>query len=229
MADHIIQCPQCQRQVRVPDTMFGRLVKCPLCGMTFTVAAANAPAPAEPPAVEAVAPGPPQPDVPAVPPRPDAAGYRPAEEAVGEAPDAYAAAAALVRPAAICLLLVGALGLTVNLFVVARNVLGGREHHNAEAQQAAEMVGKLFGPQMAAQATPSWEATLTVQSVLVLISFLVTLGALRMLQLRGYVLAVIASVLAMVNCGQLCCVLGLPVGIWSLIVLARADVRAAFE
>ncbi|HEV3261734.1 MAG TPA: MJ0042-type zinc finger domain-containing protein [Gemmataceae bacterium] len=50
----IIHCPQCQRQLRVPEDLFGRAVKCPSCGTTFTAGQASAaetlsaPAPAPP-------------------------------------------------------------------------------------------------------------------------------------------------------------------------------------
>jgi predicted Zn finger-like uncharacterized protein len=30
------ECPQCGRQLHVPDSVLGRSVKCPACGMTFT-------------------------------------------------------------------------------------------------------------------------------------------------------------------------------------------------
>ncbi len=37
-----IHCPQCSRELRVPETLLGKRVKCPGCGTTFT---APAPAP----------------------------------------------------------------------------------------------------------------------------------------------------------------------------------------
>ena len=54
-------------------------------------------------------------------------------------------------------------------------------------------------------------------------------GALQMLKLRSWVLAVAASIVAMVPCiGSCCCFVGLPLGIWSLVVLMNRDVKAAF-
>src|SRR5207237_3869981 len=32
----IIQCPQCERRLKVPDTLRGKAVKCPTCGVAFT-------------------------------------------------------------------------------------------------------------------------------------------------------------------------------------------------
>jgi len=45
MAAELIRCPQCERQLRVPDALLGKKVKCPSCGTTF---AATAAPPAEP-------------------------------------------------------------------------------------------------------------------------------------------------------------------------------------
>lgn len=57
----------------------------------------------------------------------------------------------------------------------------------------------------------------------------IALGALRMKNLQSYGLAVTASILAMIPCTSgCCCIIGLPVGIWALIVLMDKDVRAAF-
>jgi hypothetical protein len=61
-----------------------------------------------------------------------------------------------------------------------------------------------------------------------IVSAIVILGSIQMLRARMYPLAIIASVLAMVDCANGCCCLGLPVGIWSLIVLLRSDVRSLF-
>lgn len=50
MAD-IIQCPQCERQLRVPDELLGAAVKCPTCGVTFTAQHTTPPPlPPQPPA-----------------------------------------------------------------------------------------------------------------------------------------------------------------------------------
>ncbi|MCS7158878.1 MAG: hypothetical protein RMJ19_00260 [Gemmatales bacterium] len=39
----ISQCPYCHRQVQIPETLFGRAVRCPLCGQSFTAGGAPAP------------------------------------------------------------------------------------------------------------------------------------------------------------------------------------------
>ncbi|HTU90649.1 MAG TPA: hypothetical protein VMF69_11290 [Gemmataceae bacterium] len=64
-----------------------------------------------------------------------------------------------------------------------------------------------------------------------LASLLVFLGAIRMLSLKNYTLAVFAAVLAalpIVSCSG-CCGLGEIAGVWALIVLLNAEVRAAFQ
>jgi predicted Zn finger-like uncharacterized protein len=39
-----VPCPSCRRELRVPDSLIGKLVKCPACAQTFT-AELSAPAP----------------------------------------------------------------------------------------------------------------------------------------------------------------------------------------
>ena len=58
------------------------------------------------------------------------------------------------------------------------------------------------------------------------LSLLVVLGAYRMRRLESYGLAVTAGVLAMITPPLL--PIGLPLGVWALIVLARKDVRREF-
>jgi|SRR5687768_13292536 hypothetical protein len=52
-------------------------------------------------------------------------------------------------------------------------------------------------------------------------------GALQMKQLRNWNMAMGASIAAMLPCGC-CCIIGLPIGIWSLIVLMKPEVKSAF-
>jgi hypothetical protein len=57
---------------------------------------------------------------------------------------------------------------------------------------------------------------------------LIVYGATQMRALRNYNMAMTASVVAMLPCGC-CCIVGLPIGIWSLVVLLKPEVKAAFE
>ncbi len=68
-----------------------------------------------------------------------------------------------------------------------------------------------------------------IQSIFVLVNIFIIAGAALMLmkKIRGVGLA--ASVVAMLNFGNCCCLLGLPVGIWSLVILLQPDVKAAFD
>ena len=54
-------------------------------------------------------------------------------------------------------------------------------------------------------------------------------AALKMKELTQWSIAVAASILAMVPCISPCCIIGLPVGIWCLVVLMRPEVKAAFS
>ena len=54
-------------------------------------------------------------------------------------------------------------------------------------------------------------------------------ASLEMKKLSQYGLAVAASVVAMVPCVSPCCIIGLPVGIWSLVTLTKPHIKEAFK
>jgi hypothetical protein len=62
-----------------------------------------------------------------------------------------------------------------------------------------------------------------------LIAGLIIYAAIEMRNLRQWGLAMAASILAMVPCISPCCIIGLPMGIWSLIVLQKPEIKAAFR
>ena len=70
-------------------------------------------------------------------------------------------------------------------------------------------------------------AGLLVGLLVICCNVLIVVGALRMLRFKNYGLAITACILAMITPPGL--ILGLPVGIWALIVLSRHDVREAFQ
>jgi hypothetical protein len=57
----------------------------------------------------------------------------------------------------------------------------------------------------------------------------VIVGAVKMKNLESYGFAMAAAIIAMIPCISPCCLLGLPFGIWALVVLSDAGVKAAFR
>jgi hypothetical protein len=92
-----------------------------------------------------------------------------------------------------------------------------------------ERMGPMFAAQDPAQKLANRIVSIGVGVVFSLIGLFVLMAAIQMARRRTYGLAMAGSILAMVNIGNACCCLGLPFGIWALVVLARPDVRAAFD
>lgn len=76
-----------------------------------------------------------------------------------------------------------------------------------------------------------WEGTFAMGSSLVglLVAGFIIYAALKMKDLEQWGLAVAASILAMIPCISPCCVVGLPIGIWCLVVLTRPEVKNTFQ
>lgn len=66
-------------------------------------------------------------------------------------------------------------------------------------------------------------------AVIIVINIVILIGAIKMRKCQSYGLAMTASILCLLCdcCG--CCGLGLGAGIWSLIVLSKPEVKAAFQ
>jgi hypothetical protein len=61
------------------------------------------------------------------------------------------------------------------------------------------------------------------------LSVVILFGAIQMKRLQHYALARTAAIIAVIPCLTPCCILGLPFGIWALMVLGDNSVRAAFR
>ena len=61
------------------------------------------------------------------------------------------------------------------------------------------------------------------------VGVIVLIGAAKMQKLESYQFALTASIVAMVPCISPCCVLGLPFGIWALVVLNKPEVKSQFS
>lgn len=62
-----------------------------------------------------------------------------------------------------------------------------------------------------------------------LIAGIIIYASIEMKNLRQWGLAMAASILAMVPCISPCCIIGLPMGIWCLIILQKTEIKAAFR
>jgi hypothetical protein len=76
-----------------------------------------------------------------------------------------------------------------------------------------------------------WEGAFGIGGSLVGVGVaaLIIYAALKMRELSQWGLAVAASVLAMIPCISPCCIIGLPIGIWSLVVITKPEIKAAFH
>ncbi len=62
-----------------------------------------------------------------------------------------------------------------------------------------------------------------------LVAGLILFGALKMKKCESYGWAMTASIIAMIPCISPCCLVGLPIGIWALVVLSKPEVKSAFH
>jgi predicted Zn finger-like uncharacterized protein len=113
---------------------------------------------------------------------------------------------------AIILIVLGILGLVYGLINIVVVVTGmGGPGPFGQPKNGAEQVGRMVG------------------SVLPIIwGAIVTLGGFKMKSLSGRGSAMLGAIFAMLPCSP-CCLLGLPIGIWAVVVLNRDDVKRAFD
>lgn len=217
------RCSQCGRLLRTPDDSAGRQARCPECGNVQAVPEPTAQVPPPPPQEPAS----PSPFSAPIPPN---SGYdlqnpyQTPQYAAGPLPQypaspLHAQAAARVQGPAIGLIITGALGIVgqlLNLVVTAVNPQVFRALNNPN------------NPNFRFQAMPP-AASMAVNVLELLVGVLIIYGAIRMKNLQSYTLAMTSAILAIVPCLSPCCCIGLPIGIWALVVLLDNAVKPAFQ
>jgi len=153
-----------------------------------------------------------------------ALGAAPASPSPLPAPSSSAARvsnpAQLVQGPGIVLVIVGALGFALHISSLLAHVIGwtlARQPSTGNPELDRVMTFLSGG------------AGVAIDVLWLGLSALIGFGGLRMIKLKNYGLCIAASVIALVPCLFPCCCLGLPAGIWALIVLSRPEVKAAFE
>ena len=192
---------------------------CKNCGFSFPAVAATPPPPAPPP--PGPPPGPPSPPpyagAPAPPPPAPPPSYG-APPPMAPPMDAAAAQSKVSLPA-ILLMVVAGVSILWHIVMLLLNILGtGMSFMGGMAEdmpsEALSMMSGGIG--------------ILMSIISIAICGVVIFGAMKMKALQSYVFAMVAAILPMLPCIWPCCCLGLPVGIWALIVLLDKNVKAAF-
>ena len=68
-----------------------------------------------------------------------------------------------------------------------------------------------------------------VSLISILAAPVIIYGGIQMLKARRYSTALLAAILAVIPLSSVCCIPGIPIGIWALIVLRDPEVKAVFE
>jgi hypothetical protein len=120
---------------------------------------------------------------------------------------------------AIGLIIVGVLNASSGLLLILgriASIVKGREPViTDEDRRLGYMFGIIFFP--------------IVSLISIVASPIIVFGGIQMLRARRYSVALWAAILALIPVTSLCCIPGIPIGIWALIVLRHPEVRASFE
>jgi hypothetical protein len=151
-------------------------------------------------------------------------------------------ARAAVKAPAIALMVAGAISLFFNLFVSA---FGYVDHYvtplTTESQARKDFIedgrrgefqvaGRMAGPGSAYRDSEESNVVLTIFTLMSLAaaSAAAIWAGFGMIRLRSYWLSVAGSFAIMVGAG-FCCMSGIPIGVWSLVILFRPEVSSAFD
>jgi hypothetical protein len=118
---------------------------------------------------------------------------------------------------AIALMVVAILGLVLQTMGLVVNLIG--PSFMTMRQMPNEPWARMFSGAVGA----------AVNGLELLINGFILLGAIKMRKLENYGLVIAATIVAMIPCNWPCCILGLPIGIWTLVVLSKPEVKSAFH
>ncbi len=125
-------------------------------------------------------------------------------------------AASKVSLPAIGLIVVASLAILAYLVAILLNLLG--VGLGASAGGSEGMAGMLQGG-----------LGVVMYLVFIVMAIVILLGAFKMKSVSSYGFALTSAILAALPCWGPCCCLGLPIGIWAIVVLMDQNVKAAFQ
>jgi len=213
------RCSQCGKLLRTGDDTAGRQAQCPECGAISAVPTPAAPSESPLPPSAPLGAGSPFGAGPAAGAESSDNPYQSPSASTYLAPGQIdLVAAQRVSGPATALIVTAILAMVLQVFAMVINLAGigmGPEMRH----QRADMFPMIFG------------GGVQVASGVfgLILAAVILIGAMKMKKLENYAFAMAAAIIAMVPCFWPCCLLGLPFGIWALVVLNDGSVKAAFR
>lgn len=124
-----------------------------------------------------------------------------------------------VKPPAIAIMVATIIGMVLAVIGILINALGmglaaSQQQSHSQQDILGPLVSSVFG---------------IVQAVIgLIIGVVILIGVTRMMKLQSWGFSLAACIMAMIPCVSPCCLLGLPFGIWGIVVLCDEQVKAAF-
>ena len=132
-------------------------------------------------------------------------------------------AGAKVKAPAICLAILGFVAFLLNAACVVV-LTSGRDWLKENLSHLEGPFKQLLG----AQTDQDLDVSAALTALCALFGLVTLVGSIQMFRLRSRGLAIAGACLAMLNFESCCCVAGLPLGIWAMVVLLEPEVAQAF-
>ena len=136
-------------------------------------------------------------------------------------PDRESAKSAVAAPAIIIAIIAG-LGIlgAIAMLALPQAMLQIAERAQTDAAEAEKL-------REALQANRA--VSMGQYALMIVLSAVALFGAVQMMRLRSYGLAMTAAIISLIPCVGPCCCIAIPFGIWALVVLMKPNVKAAFQ
>lgn len=203
MNSELIECPACKHALRVPENLFGKTVRCPECKAHFTAPTRDADGKF---------------GVPVLLPQPTAQ-----RTAAGKSWDSP-----LFVPAML-LILVSFIGTLVNGYQTVTLFTDPDRAERAIGWLAEQLGNAMQQEKSKEQLDMALRAAPIAYSIIFAFNAISLLGGFAMMFRRFRWLSILGSVLAMINIGNCCCLIGLPAGGYCLVKLIDPDVKPLYK
>jgi hypothetical protein len=220
-ADNIdFTCQHCEQRLRVPASAAGKRILCPECNKEVTVPASTGIT--EEPAAPRSAPAARDDDFEDRPSHRDRDRDRDYDDFRYDSSvrkQASGIGGTILTIHAILLLIAFILGLGLDLFNVVFAIVGPEPVIDPQAPPFLQEIQRGSRGPVAAG----------TQGFFAMVAVIVIVGAIQMLRRKTWGLCLAACFLAMIHLGSCCCLLGLPSGIWALVLLVNPEVKETFS